>query len=365
MTFSGSYLEEDVTFLLKPVRLAPTDVAQKERLIQSGARHYSEMISREEPPDTTYVRLFHEAITRNGSLFAADILRLARHLADQPADPLVLVSLARAGTPIGVLLKRTLERMGRRSHHYSISIIRDRGIDFVALDYILSRHPASAVYFVDGWTGKGAIADELTTTIADYNASRRVALRDSLFVVVDLAGVAHFAGSAHDYLIPCAILNAVVSGLVSRTILNDDCVQEGDFHACLYYEEYRDMDLSQWFANTMMQYVDRERGRATSRHSHNWTAARRKQLRAATNRFVDDAMRRYEVRDRNRVKPGVGEATRALLRRMPDRLLLREPSAADVAHLHWLAARRGISIEPAAWIPYEAAAIIRALGNES
>ena len=49
LMFSGSYDPDDVTFLLKPVRLEPTAVAEKERLIQSGRRHYSEMISREGP----------------------------------------------------------------------------------------------------------------------------------------------------------------------------------------------------------------------------------------------------------------------------------------------------------------------------
>jgi hypothetical protein len=44
----------------------------------------------------------------------------------------VIASLARAGTPIGVLLLRTLRAQGVPAVHYSISIIRDRGIDRVA-----------------------------------------------------------------------------------------------------------------------------------------------------------------------------------------------------------------------------------------
>ena len=59
MSFCGSYRPEDVTFLLK--RLAPLpllDVAQKERLIQSGARHYSEMLSPEALPSPRYLEIF-------------------------------------------------------------------------------------------------------------------------------------------------------------------------------------------------------------------------------------------------------------------------------------------------------------------
>ncbi|HAI50604.1 MAG TPA: hypothetical protein DCM53_14630, partial [Enterobacteriaceae bacterium] len=40
--FSGSYLPQDVHFLLQPVEIEMTPVDQKEQLIQSGARHYSD-----------------------------------------------------------------------------------------------------------------------------------------------------------------------------------------------------------------------------------------------------------------------------------------------------------------------------------
>jgi hypothetical protein len=364
MTFSGSYLDDDVTFLLKPVQLAPTSVAEKERLIQSGARHYSEMISREEPPDQTYMELFHRAIERNGAALAADVLCLAHYLAQQPAQTIVLVSLARAGTPIGVLLKRTLDGLGRENRHYSISIIRDRGVDEVALDHITAQHGADSIFFVDGWTGKGAIAGELTTSIARYNRLRGTQVRDALYVVADLAGVAEFAASSDDYLIPCAIMNCLVSGLVSRTILNDDCVGPGDYHACLFYEEYRDLDLSQWFVDVMMERIEAEIHRQEPQDGQEWSV-RRESLRRIATEFLEEAMQRYGVRDRNRVKPGVGEATRAILRRVPERLLLRDPGSPDTEHLQWLARLRDVPVEHASWLPYRAAAIIRSLGSDS
>src|SRR5688572_6833508 len=111
--FSGSYLAEDVTFLLKPVELAPTEIAEKERLIQSGQRHYSEMLSAESRPDDTYLALFEHALAVNRERFAADVARLARMLDVRRDGQIVLVSLARAGTPVGVLLRRALRRLGR------------------------------------------------------------------------------------------------------------------------------------------------------------------------------------------------------------------------------------------------------------
>ena len=42
---SGSYAADDVHFLLRTMQIEVTDVQEKERLIQTRQRHYSEMIS--------------------------------------------------------------------------------------------------------------------------------------------------------------------------------------------------------------------------------------------------------------------------------------------------------------------------------
>src|SRR5262245_29747974 len=135
--FSGSYQPQDVQFLLKPVRLTATPVEEKERLIQLSRRHYSEMISAESLPSPRYLEVFHEALAREKDRVAQDVRALAGLVARARTGPVTLVSLARAGTPVGVLLGHALRnRFGRRVAHYSISIIRDRGIDEVALRFI-------------------------------------------------------------------------------------------------------------------------------------------------------------------------------------------------------------------------------------
>lgn len=48
--------------------------------------------------------------------------------------------------------------------HYALSIVRGRGIDTAALAWI-AEHPSADVQFVDGWTGKGAIARELADAV--------------------------------------------------------------------------------------------------------------------------------------------------------------------------------------------------------
>lgn len=354
--FHGSYLPEDVQFLLKQVALAPTDVATKERLIQTGRAHYSTMLSAEYPPEAAYLELFHEALRRNGDRFARDVAALARTLAAQAGREIVIASLARAGTPVGVLLVRALRALGLKSVHYSLSIIRDRGIDPVALDYILARHSAADVVFLDGWTGKGSIAGELESSIANYNAARGTGLLPRLAVVVDLAGVAEIAVTSEDYLIPSSVLNAVVSGLVSRTLLDETLVHPGDFHACVYYAHLAAHDLSRHFVDALSPQVAAHLAGAGPVE---WSLKRREGLRAASEAFIARVGGEFRVANRHRIKPGIGESTRALLRRVPDCLLIADPAAQDLLHLALLAKQKQVPVHHVPDLPYRATAIIR------
>lgn len=359
-TFSGSYAVEDVIFLLKRVQLAPTALADKERLIQSGRRHYSEMIGQETLPSAEYLRVFHAALAQERSRFAGDLLTLADRLAQIRPGEITLVSLARAGTPIGVLLTRILRRLhGRQVSHYSVSIIRDRGIDEVALTYILARHPVESLVFVDGWTGKGVIAAELRRAIAHYNGQRGLQLDSSLYTVADLCGAAAFAATCADYLIPSSVLGATISGLVSRSILNRDVLGPGDFHGCVFYEEFAAHDLSVWFVSEVYQEAERQFHSRDCRAPQ--IAVERFALHERSEAFLADMTRRFGVRSVHHVKPGIGEATRVLLRRVPERLLLRDPQSPAIAPLLVLAREKNVPVVVDAALPYAAAALIKEL----
>jgi hypothetical protein len=353
--FSGSYSAEDVTFLLKPVRLAPTPVADKEALIQSGRRHYSEMIPEELPPEPEYLRLFEEALARNGARLAGDISNLAAHLMERAQGrEVVMASLARAGTPIGVLLLRALRARNYPVAHYSISIIRDRGIDLNALAYIAARHDPADVVFVDGWTGKGAIAGELRRSLR----ARPLGFSPILAVVADPAGKANIAATTDDYLIASGLLGGIVSGLVSRSVLSTDTVGPGDFHACVVYSHLQRHDISRRFVDTVAALAIAAEPKPIGRH-----ADRRRALAAGCEATISQLLEITGATDRNRIKPGIAEATRAFLRRVPDRLFLRDPDDPDVAHLLLLAKQAGLPIERlSGGSAYRAVAIIRELG---
>ena len=358
MSFCGSYRLDDVTFLLKRLPKLPfVDIAHKEQLIQSGARHYSEMLSPEALPSPRYLEVFRQACAANRQQMAGDCLTLAALIAARRSGPITLVSLVRAGTPVGVILKHLLHQvMGRKVAHYSVSIVRDRGIDEVALHHILKQgHAPESLVFIDGWTGKGVISRVLEQAIGDFNQRHRLAIDFGLYVLSDLAGTAACAASSADYLIPSSILNATVSGLVSRSVLNES-IGPGDFHGCVYYEEFEAHDLSREFADDL---ITEGVAQAERQGLPAPVSIDRARAAAISTAFLQATMAQHGITDVNLVKPGIGEATRVLLRRVPRLLMLRDPAAPDVAHLKVLAAEKSVPLVVDASLPYQAVSLIK------
>ena len=357
--FNGSYRPQDVCFLLKPINIVPiTNLEEKEFLIQTGQRHYSEMISPESLPDNRYMALFHNAVDVNGERMAHDCLQLASLIATDIAGEVALVSLARAGTPVGVIVKHLIEQVfDRTCTHYSVSIIRDRGIDLTALDFIRSKHVDQSIVFVDGWTGKGVIAQELKQSIAAYNLSQGAMLSPALYVLSDLCGFAYRSATGEDYLIPSAILNATVSGLISRSILNDQ-IGPGDFHGCVYHKEFLKNDLSVWFVQKLIALA---LNGCPPKLPVNATDCSLQRVASMdiSRKYLAFAMLRYRISDINFIKPGIGEATRVLLRRIPKHLIIRDISLPDVSHLLRLAEEKHVSVEEDPTLPYKAVSLIR------
>lgn len=354
--FSGSYSPSDVQFLLQPLA-NPYFVGreEKERLIQSGQVHYSQMLSREHLPTADYMALFEQACQQNGPAMAQDCLRLALYLHQLRQGPLTLVSLARAGTPVGVVLKRLLEQLfKRRVVHYCVSILRDKGLDTLAMQQLLQAgHSPESVFFIDGWTGKGVIAAQLKACVQAFNTRFGVQLNPQLYTLVDLAGVAGWAASSQDYLIPSCLLNATVSGLISRTLAPRDAQS---LHGCYFYQQYAAQDCSNAFVNTLthlaLQWQQQQGLPSLPQHQPQPQASR---LHACLARI----QQQYQVTNSHLIKPGIGEATRVLLRRQPRALLLQKPQHPAVAHLQLLARQQGVPVVADTQLPFLAVSLIR------
>ena len=70
------------------------------------------------------------------------------------------------------------------------------------------------------------------------------------------------------------------------------------------------------------------------------------------------------VCDLNRIKPGIAEATRAILRRVPDRIYVKRRSDPDVAHICLLAEKAGVPVIERNMRTYRAITIIKDLGGD-
>ncbi|VVO16709.1 cysteine protease StiP family protein [Pseudomonas fluorescens] len=351
---SGSYVPEDVHFLLQPVQMEVTDVEEKERLIQTKQKHYSEMISLESAPTAVHKALYEQALAQNGARMATDVQSLALALNEACAGgSIVLVSFVRAGLPLGVLLRRSLIEMGRNAYHYGISIVRDRGIDTVALEAIIQAHGAENIVFVDGWTGKGAISGEIKRSL---NGDSRFPTEPRLVVLADPCGRAWLSASAEDWVIPSGILGATVSGLVSRSIWPAD----GGLHGCVVYDHLHEHDVTRDFIE---QIEAKRQALGQVAHAAPWTVSQRLELQAAASDVVESLAIRFDITNLNRVKPGIAEATRAVLRRVPDQVLVRDRSDSDVQLLLHLTEGAGVTVEEVGSDlgPYRAVTIIRSL----
>ena len=125
----STYKPEDVTLLLKDItgRVAPQPAAEREARIQRGV-HYCEMLPLEYRPSAMYMRTYARALDLYKGCTADAVAAVAEQIYREKGSRAVLVSLARAGTSVGVLIRRWLRlRHGADVPHYSISIIRGRG----------------------------------------------------------------------------------------------------------------------------------------------------------------------------------------------------------------------------------------------
>ncbi|KUH35820.1 phosphoribosyltransferase [Streptomyces kanasensis] len=350
----SSYAPEEVGWLLQDlsdVELeAPTE--EREEAIQSGGAHYAESLPVEYQPSDRYQKLFHTALDGSAARIAHAVGVVTETVLAERSPRPVLVSLARAGTPVGVLMRRWAHhRHGLDVPHYAVSIVRGRGIDTNALRWLRAHHDPRDVVFVDGWTGKGAITRELAAALADFPD-----FDPEIAVLADPGSCVRTYGTREDFLIPSACLNSTVSGLVSRTVLRADLVGPHDYHGAKYYRELAGTDVSVAFLDAVADRFDEVAGAVAADAARLLAADRTPTWEgwAAVERISEE----YGIHDVNLVKPGVGETTRVLLRRVPWKVLARRGAGPDLDHVRLLAEQRGVPVEEVDGLPYTCVGLI-------
>lgn len=346
----SSYSENDVILLLKDITgmVQPQPTEERERLIQSG-KHYCEMLPIEYVPSSKYMDVYKEALKNYAAPTAAAVGRLADKIINVKGRDVVLVSLARAGIPIGILVKRYIKyKYDVDVKHYSISIIRGRGIDKNAVNYLLGRYDAGQLLFVDGWIGKGAILNELKKDLTEFPG-----VSADIAVVADPANVTELCGTHNDILIPSSCLNCTVSGLISRTFLRDDIIGKNDFHGAVYYGELSESDLSYEFINAIEEKFDDD------------FEMEENTVEGMGVEEVKEIADKFGIDDINLVKPGIGETTRVLLRRVPWKVLIDKECKSDLslAHIIRLAEEKNVPVEYYPLSHYRSCGIIKKLAD--
>ncbi|MEU8951552.1 phosphoribosyltransferase [Streptomyces sp. NPDC048489] len=366
----SSYAPDEVGWLLRDLSDVTLEARTEEReeAIQSGGAHYAESLPVEYQPSDQYQELFRAALATSAARIAQAVgavteLVLAERSRsglgpDASASRPVLVSLARAGTPVGVLMRRwARHHHGVDLPHYAVSIVRGRGIDPNALRWLAAHHDPADVVFVDGWTGKGAITRELAQAVEEFEAAEGITGFDpEIAVLADPGSCVRTYGTREDFLIPSACLNSTVSGLISRTVLRSDLVGPHDFHGAKFYRELAGSDVSVEFLDAVEAHFPDVAEAARTQAKELLTADRTPTWEgwAAVERISEE----YGIHDVNLVKPGVGETTRVLLRRVPWKILARAGAGADLDHVRLLAEQRGVPVEEVAELPYTCVGLI-------
>ncbi len=166
-------------------------------------------------------------------------------------------------------------------------------------------------------------------------------------------------GTREDYLVPSACLNSTVSGLVSRTVLNDRLIAPGQFHGAKFYADLAPVDLSRRFLDEVTACFEdvaarcrRGRGRPHRRpagvvHGVGRGGTRQRALR-------------HRGREPRQTRGG-GDDPRPAAPRIPWRVLVRlrrNCRTDDLAHVRLLADQRGVVVEEVPGLSYSAIGLI-------
>lgn len=334
----SSYKKEDVTLLIKDLTglVTPVSVSERDARVKNGEFERSIMI-KEYPISDEYREIVWDSMKDYAKQTAIAVGNVAEQIFAQKGKDLVLVSIIRAGIPIGILIKKYLKmKYNVDIPHYAISLVK--GLDDNAMKYILARHKAEGIQFIDGWTGKGTVTKELIASAKNYKG-----VDPSLAVLSDAIGVAKYCGIREDIAIPSAPLNASVTGLVSITIFNNDLIKENDFYGAMYLKDLEKIDKSQEFIDIISSLFES--------CENNYTEA----IEVNEVQKVSDDLNV----PLNLMNPGINEAARAILRRNLEKLLVVDKNDKDVQYICKLAKLKNVDIEEYPLKHYKAISIAK------
>lgn len=347
----GSFSESDVCMLLTELDGNRASASLAGFSWEAAERS---LFPAEYQPSPGYLAAVRALIAKTSRSVALLCATLAEEMLRRRGHRLVIVSIARAGTPIGIIIRRWLRyRHALDVPHYCLSAA-GRGPDLSALGWLARRHSPDTLQFLDAWTSKGTIRAALESAGSHLELP---GLDTTLAVVCDTASCTDLFATREDVLLPHACLGAGMSGLLSRTVSDSGLLSANDFHGVRYYGELAWTDLSRCYIDAVCarfsEILRAADGAADSRPVSVLPDERGKDQAA----LLAD---RYGASDIDLVNIGICESTRAFFRRKPAMLLLHPAAGHQVNHLLMLAAERHVPVQPETSMPFRAALLLSA-----
>lgn len=199
------------------------------------------------------------------------------------------------------------------------------------------------------YKGKPIIKNVLTEALRDYPQ-----ISCDLAVLSDAAYAAEKCGTHEDFLIASSCLNSTVSGLLSRTFLRSDIIGENDFHGAAFYSELADRDVTYQFIDRIVQDFDLNKDFVIENDAEPFAGLTE----------AENIREHFGIRSVNFVKPGIGETTRVLLRRIPWKILVYSLNDEEnLGHIYQLAREKGVEVVEYPLRFYKSCGLIRDLSD--
>src|SRR5690606_620969 len=128
-----------------------------------------------------------------------------------------------------------------------------------------------------------------------------------------------------------------------------------------YYKELTDADVSNEYIDTISAEFKeiREEAEMTAEGLMG-------EIKEASYQGMDEVLqiqKEFDVESTHFVKPGVGETTRVLLRRVPWKILMKDPKSPFVRHILMLAEERNVEVIHYPNMSYTCCGLIKKAGN--
>ena len=336
----SSYKKSDVELLLKDLtdQVNTISIDEKNKMQKNGL-DVKDVITDEFPIDKKYFDICFDTTKAYAKQTAIAVGNLAEQIYKIKKENAVLVSILRAGTLTGILIKRYLKnKYNIDVFHYSISLPNlDKQNE---IKYILSKHKAKDIIFIDGWTGKGTASKKIEEFASQIND-----LGTDLAVLSDSINICKFCGTREDLAIPQAPFNACITGLVGIPTSSQKYLNDEDYTGSIYLDYLEKIDITNWYIDLIEENFDYKLC-----NSDNY-----KENPIPFEELNEICMNhKIELKDLN---PGINEAGRALLRRKIKKLLVKDLNDIQILQIKEIAELKGIEVEQYNFKYYRAATI--------